>query len=291
MRKIVFVVLAAASFLVLGSKSAFAQPGAPAVELSGTEFYEFRTSEDTVYELYVALPSAYELDGDAEYPVLYLTDGKISFPLVLQIYKLMVLGDELPPMILVGIDRPTKSMPELLASRMLDLTPTEVPEVNEEYSKLFGHEVQSGGAEAFLSVLENEIIPWVETRYAASDERGLSGFSLSGLFTAYVLFTSPNLFTSYLIVSPSVWWDDESIFELEEGYASEHRDLAARVFLSVGTREGAMMLPNIAKMTETLASRGYGSLELQQHILQDETHLSSIAGAFSRGLVYLFGPQ
>ncbi|WP_435803580.1 alpha/beta hydrolase-fold protein [Polaribacter sp.] len=54
---------------------------------------------------------------------------------------------------------------------------------------------KSGGASKFLAVLKNEIIPFVDAHYKSNDNRGLAGFSLGGLFTAYCL--SKNL--NYLI--------------------------------------------------------------------------------------------
>lgn len=163
----------------------------------------------------------------------------------------MLLVNELPPMILVGIDKPTSSVLEALASRVLDLTPTRVPEQEQDYSKLYGQKVQSGGADAFLSVLSGEIIPWVEARYPTSSERGLVGFSLAGLYATHVLLSASDSFTHYLIGSPSLRWDNEIMFERERAYSEEFKDLSARVFLSAGTLEvGKLMLPNMLRLAE-----------------------------------------
>ena len=293
MPKILIAVLIMAQIAAARPTPAVAQSTPTVVELSGSELHQFRTEDGTLYELYIAFPLRYEPDEDAEYSILYITDAGLGFALVAQTYRLMQLGEELPPMILVGIDKPTSSVTEGLASRVLDLTPTRGLETEQALTQRYEREVRSGGADAFLLVLTEEIIPWIEARYATSGERGLAGYSLGGLFATHVLLTSPTSFTRYLIGSPSLWWDNAVMFEREREYSREHGDLSARVYLSAGTDEGfgspAMMLPNMLRLAETLAGRNYPGLELEYDIFQDETHLSGFPASMSRGLRFLFG--
>ena len=66
-----------------------------------------------------------------------------------------------------------------------------------------------GGADAFLKVFKDELIPFVEDHFEVSNsDRVLIGNSLSGLAALHSLLTHPNLFNRYLIISPSLWWDD-----------------------------------------------------------------------------------
>ncbi|MCH2193124.1 alpha/beta hydrolase-fold protein [Kordia sp.] len=41
------------------------------------------------------------------------------------------------------------------------------------------------------------------------------GQSLGGLLATEILFKRPHLFDNYIIVSPSLWWDDEKILDFE----------------------------------------------------------------------------
>ena len=133
----------------------------------------------------------------------------------------------------------------------------------------------------------------MESRYPASEERGLYGGSLGGLFATHVLFTSPDTFAYYLIGSPAVLWDNEVMFEREEAYANEHDDLPARVFMSAGAEENptGYMVSSMLKMSGSLMNRNYPSLEIGRHIFDDETHTSVIPMYVSRGLVFLFGSR
>jgi predicted alpha/beta superfamily hydrolase len=288
MRKLLFMTLIVVPLIHGTPGAAVAQEVPPAVTLPRSQLHQFLSPSGVEYNLYVTFPWDYKPDGSVQYPVLYMLDASGQFLLIAQMYYLMRLGNELPSMILVGIDKQTSSVPEALASRVLDLTPTRVPEREHELSKQYGQPVQSGGADVFLSILTGEIIPWVEARYATSSERGLVGFSFGGLYAAHVLLTAPDSFTHYLIGSPSLYWDNEIMFKRESAYSEQFEDLSARVFLSAGTLERAGYLPNMIRLAERLMSRNYESLQLQSHIFEDEMHLSVIPATFSRGLRFLF---
>ena len=274
--------------LVVGGWSvAAAQPVPEPVELSASEFHEFRTNDGTLYDVYIAFPVGYEPSGDVEYPVFYVTDAFAAFGLIAQTARALEMGRDIPPMIVVGVDNPVSSVAEWTARRSLSLTPTRVTSDSQQS----GPEVRTGGADAFLAALTDEIIPWVESRYPASEGRVLYGGSLGGLFATHALFTSPDTFAYYLIGSPALWWDNEVMFEREETYANEHDDLPARVFMSVGSEERDNMKSVMSRMSGSLMNRNYPSLEIGRHIFDDETHTSVIPMYVSRGLVFLFGSR
>jgi predicted alpha/beta superfamily hydrolase len=274
---------------------ATAQETAPEVTVPGTEVHEFRAANGTLLELYVALPQDYVGDGSVEYPVFYSSDASGGFAASVQMYRLLAAGfdDELPPlppMILVGIDRARSSGVDPGVARWFDLTPTSSSEMNEQISSYTGTSVSTGGAGSFLEILKEEVIPWVEARYSAGSTRGIGGYSLGGLFATYALFSSPETFTHYWMGSPSFWWDDGIIFELEEAYSAEHDDLEGRVFMSVGSLEG-MMVPDMLRLAETLKTREYESLHVETQVLDGESHMSGAFLSMSRGLGSLFRPR
>lgn len=272
----------------------FAQEAPREVSVPGTEVHEFRAANGTLFDLYVALPEGYVADGSVEYPVFYSTDASTGFAAGVQIGRLMSMGGDelpaLPPMISVGIDRARASGVDSGVTRNFDLTPTSSPEYEAGASSYMGVPVTTGGAGTFLQIIREEIIPWVEARYSAGSERGLGGYSLGGLFATYALFTAPETFSHYLIGSPSFWWDDGVMFELEEAYSAEHDDLEARVFMSAGSLEG-MMVPDMLRLAETLKTRGYEGLQIETQVLDGESHLSGAFLSMSRGLGSLYRPR
>ena len=262
--------------------TAAAQPAPPPVTLFNSELHEFPTKTGAVYDVYIAFPPGYDPEGDVEYPVLYVTDAFAAFAWTAQTARLLVGGGDIPPLLLVGIDHPVGSGEVFQARRTWNLTPTRDP-------SRWGEEVPTGGGDEFLATLCDEIIPWVEARYPASQERGLLGHSLGGLFATHVLFTAPSLFTHYLISSPALAWDNEVMFEREEAYASKHQALPGRVFMSVGADEDEQGVMDMLRLSGSLVSRNYPGLVLKRHIFQDETHTSVLGPTISRGLVFLFG--
>ena len=64
-----------------------------------------------------------------------------------------------------------------------------------------------GGSAAFRRFLRDELVPAVEARYGTTGERGIVGESLAGLFVVETFLTEPALFTHYVAVDPSLWWN------------------------------------------------------------------------------------
>jgi predicted alpha/beta superfamily hydrolase len=233
------------------------------------------------FRICVALPKNYA-DTTKRYPVVYLLDANIFFGLMTDTARLLQFGHEIPELILVGIGYPDDDQHLTLRNRDYGPTPYDMPEI-------------AGGAEHFLAFLQQELQSYLEEQYRIdSEDRVLVGDSTSGLFALYTLFHQPEAFRRYIIGSPSIYWDDAVTFEYEARYAARHTDLPATVFLSVGALEAifepgfAAMVSNVAKLTETLTSREYPSLNLISHIFDNETHLSVIPATMSRGLRAVF---
>lgn len=81
-------------------------------------------------------------------------------------------------------------------------------------------------------------MPFVETHYRVnSQRRTLSGQSLAGSFGAWVLLTKPELFSSYVLTSPSLWFKNGVTFDYETAYARTHNSLKANVYFATGEME------------------------------------------------------
>jgi len=159
---------------------------------------------------------------------------------------------------------------------MRDYTPTVV----EEYDT-------SGAAENFFGFIRDELIPVIDSKYRTDpSDRTLSGASLSGLFSLYVLFEHPGIFNRYKISSPSLWWDDGVILEYEKKYSEEYSDLPANVFLSVGDVERTVV--SWKKLVKVLEDRNYNSLKLTTMIFDDAPHLTACILAGVRGIKTVF---
>lgn len=256
----------------------------PPVILPRTEQRVLEASSNGIaYKLYVSLPRDYEAPAESErrYPVLYLLDADYSFAIARNVVEHLSDRDHLSRMIVVGIayDGPDAYR----RHRTRDYTPTHVPTGG--YGAAY--QAFSGGGPAFRDFLASELIPFVENHYRASERRYLVGHSYGGLFATWVALTMPELFSGYVIVSPSLWYDDGMIFELESEVATAREDLPVGMALTVGAREGNSerdMVGDLERLTERLRGRGYPNLRLYAEVADGETHNSVFPRALSNGL-------
>ena len=289
MKTLILVLALATAFIApVGAQDLDADSNASPVTLRAAESYAVESADGTRYDVRVAFPDGYDESGDTRYPVLYVTDANFLFLITVEAQRLLNVFGEVKPIIIVGIDRPASVLGEMLAIRIADLTPSSMPRVDSVWTASYGATARSGGAQAFLATLVDEVIPSVEARYPTSEERGLVGYSVGGVFVTHVLFTVPDRFTHYMILSPSYWWGDGEMFAQEEAYADFHDDLAAAVFLSAGTEEQTIA-QGAARMDSVLTARSYRTLALTRHEFDGETHVSVPPAAISRGLRVLFG--
>jgi predicted alpha/beta superfamily hydrolase len=278
-----------AATILVGSGNSFAQQYGP---LAVSEAYILKsTFNQKNYTIQISLPKSYLRSDTSTYEVLYVLDGNYSFNIYHSARAMMDLGKEIEELIIVGIDSECNTDKEWFINRHHDYTPSNNPEADKLWSKILNlpeGKLYSGGAASFLSTLESDIIPFVEKNYKTRSERGLTGHSLSGLFTAYCLFQKPNLFSKYGINSPSLWWNDFEITKMEKKLSASSIPLNTNVFLSVGDLEGDMMTAPCKKFMETLTLRNYNGLKLESQIFEKETHLSVPMVSSSRTLKVLY---
>jgi predicted alpha/beta superfamily hydrolase len=267
---------------------------APAVALPGTQQYDLVSAVNgRPYRLHVAVPDRYAVDDTTRYPVLYLLDSYLTFPAAVSAMAAMSIQQEIEDVIIVGIGAAEHSFDAWFTNRWRDFTPSADAATDSAGARAFGlapETVRSGGAAAFLRVLREEVIPFMEASYSTSEDRAIAGHSLSGLFAAYVLLEAPELFQRYGLNSPSLWWRNSEMFEREAGYAARHRTLPARVFLSAGSEERGMVA-SMERFAEALRSRGYAGLAVDVVVFQDETHGSVVPAMVARTLRVLYAPR
>jgi uncharacterized protein len=91
----------------------------------------------------------------------------------------------------------------------------------------------SGGSAAFMDFIEKELQPFVDGHYHTNATRTIVGQSLGGLLATEIMFKRPQLFDQYIIVSPSLWWDNGSLASLAEDWAKSKGASSKRVFFAM----------------------------------------------------------
>lgn len=162
------------------------------------ELYSKELTENRTLNIY--LPAGYNPNDTIKYPVIYLLDGSADEDFIhivglVQYYSFEWI-DLVPPSIVVGIST---------VDRKRDFTfPSQIDKEKTSFPS-------SGHSDKFISFIGNELQPFIEKKYKTNDKKTIVGQSLGGLLATEILLTKPNLFDKYIIVSPSLWWNDGSI--------------------------------------------------------------------------------
>tara|TARA_R110002096_G_C14539099_1_gene718314 strand:+ start:98 stop:1219 length:1122 start_codon:yes stop_codon:yes gene_type:complete len=242
----------------------------------GSESITFDSKiNDKKYKLHVNFPENYGKDSTKSYPVFYVLDGQWNFTLATSIYGGIRYDGYVPEMIIVGITYGGKN-PDYGFLRGTDLTPTAIADIT-----------SSGGAQKFLNVLSDEVIPMIDSLYRTDKtKRTLTGTSLGGLFAHYVLFSEPTLFNGYLINNSSFQWDNDYAFKLEKEFRKLNKSLNARViFVSSEYDSG---VTDTYRMVDQLKEYNYKNLALNYHMVKEMGHSGGYAEAISKGMRFIY---
>ena len=180
--------------------------------------YSNYTSTD--YKIKVALPENYS--ATLKYETLYLLDGEFKLLLnhAVNESKKISESQNKQNIIVVAIGGQ--------AFRERDYTPTKTNGGGD------------GGADNFSKFLEQELIPKIEQDFnvdTTAKSRIIIGHSYGGLFTGFLFAKYPNLFSNYITLSPSLFYDDGVVlkYELENRNLSINR--SAIIYIGNGELE------------------------------------------------------
>ena len=295
-------------FLLSSSVSAVAEPARPAAEpasggsatLPVSRQFDFKSAiNGRSYRVQVAIPFAPAPQNG--YAVLYMLDGDAYFGTYSFAARMRALLGELQPAVVVGIGYPEgeSDLKAVFVRRQYDLTPTPIDPKEAAQAGLSTDPTALGGADAFLQVIEREVKPRVAALLPVDSSRGiLFGHSLGGLFALHTLFTHPESFRTYLVLSPSIWFNHQVVLGNEAKFAAAVKSgkIAPQVFVAVGgdeetlpvalppgmTREQvvksiaeASMIRNAMDLGERLkALPGVAGYAARSRVFDGETHIS-----------------
>src|ERR1044071_8438059 len=202
-------------------------------------------------DVLVYLPPGYEREKGRRYPVLYLHDGQNLFDgatsfIPAQAWRVddtaqsLIESKTIEPVIIVGVYNTGKE-------RVEEYTPSADPKYK-----------VGGKAELYGCLLVEELKPFVDSHYRTkTDARntGLGGSSLGGLVTMYLGLRYPRVFGKLAVVSPSVWWDNRRI--LGDVAAVGLKQRHARIWLDMGTDEGANAAADARSLRDALVAKGW----------------------------------
>lgn len=178
-------------------------------------------------------PPGYQAGGES-FPVLYMPDGGIreDFPHIANTLSQLIAAERIPPMILVGIEN---------TKRGRDLTGFSEIEADEQYCPL------TDGAKNFRAFITDELRPEINSRYRTTNESGIIGESLAGLFVMETFLTTPGTFDFYVAMDPSLWWNDHYLERKASEFLAELPDRPIRLwFAGSGAQDISIHTNNLA---------------------------------------------
>ncbi|MES2727032.1 MAG: alpha/beta hydrolase-fold protein [Bacteroidota bacterium] len=176
--------------------------------------------------LNIYLPEGYNENDTIKYPVIYLLDGSANEDFI-HIVGLVQFNsfdwiNQVPKSIVVGIAS---------VDRQRDFTfPTTVEKQKTRFAT-------SGHSDKFIAFIEKELQPFMASRYKTTGDKMLIGQSLGGLLATEVLLKKPTLFNKYIIISPSLWWDNGSLLNQNSTVLTDNFTQPTAIYIGVG-KEG-----------------------------------------------------
>jgi hypothetical protein len=221
--------------------------------------------------VYVATPPSYD-QGVQNYGVLYVLDGDSQFQHTVSSAEFLAgfANQMIPPLLVVGIGN---------TNRMRDMTPpTEVQE------NAF---LAQGGADQFLGFIVEELRPWVEKNYRTNGYSVLIGHSLGGLFALHTLFSQPDPFDSFLVIDPSVNWNNQALLGEAGVFLAGEPDLNVSLNLIVSSDDGSES-DGIRRLVELLGAQEPDGLQWIVTPIVAESHDSVPLPGIYQGLKWVF---
>ncbi len=241
--------------ILLFAVNVHSQPVSEGVVIPNTSEYILKSDINHVsYRLSISLPAQYSDSVNSRFPVLYFLDGNVWLPLASSVLQSINKLEFIEPIIMVGIGYEVETFEYDVVQRTYDYTPT--PDYSADSSMTFRYKtpIRSGGADTFLLVLEQEIIPFIDSLFRTNNSRTIAGHSLGGLFATYVLLEKPRLFSNYIIASPAAWWDDDILLlQLKARKNMVMPD--GKVLLGIGEKETKRMRYSAAKLKNLLRNK------------------------------------
>lgn len=260
--------------------------------LPQAEEWDFTAKSGGRYRVLVSWPEGQA--PAAGWPVLYALDGNAMFEVLTGASRFLPRAAQ---GVVVAIDFP--------------LDEAEAHRRDFEYTlPVAGSRRPSGGADALLAMLVEELRPAIAAAYPTDPARqALFGHSYGGLFVLHALFTRTEAFSAYVAASPSIWWGDGMLMREAEAFGAHPTPATPpRLQMTFGELEGRprpdgrgnaffpggarrVMGANVREMAEVLRGMDGHLAALEVQEFPGEGHGSVRAAAAGRAVPFAFMPS
>lgn len=260
-------------FVVASCPFAYAQQNTTSPLQIGEQrtIYSNVLQEERILNIY--LPPDY--NAQTTYPVVYLLDGSMDEDFLhitglIQFFNLMF---EMPDCIIVGIAN---------VDRKRDFTfHTDLEDLQRDFPT-------TGHSDAFIRFIATELQPFIQATYKTNDVKYLIGQSLGGLLATEILLKQPVLFTHYFIISPSLWWDNESMLQSADELLAKQKNLPPFIYIAVGKQEDKLMRKEAKSLYRKLRKLDNSNIQLTYNLMENENHATILHNSIYAALLIIF---
>ncbi|WP_341988340.1 alpha/beta hydrolase-fold protein [Azorhizobium sp. AG788] len=259
------------------------------------------------YRIYLYTPPGEPPAGG--WPVLYLLDGNAVIATAVDVVRVQApypLGTGVGFGVIVAIGYPTDG-PYDSVRRSWDMGPP--PGATYPPHTETGPQVRTGGADAFLAFIGDDLKPEIARRVPVDARRqAIFGHSFGGLFVLHALFRAPDAFTAWISASPAIWWEGAGIITQADAFIAGRQGGGGQLLLLVGEYEQQLapfqigaadaqtrlasfaesrIVDNTREMAERLAA--VPGLATAYELLRCETHMSVLPASINHAVRCAFG--
>jgi hypothetical protein len=231
--------------------------------------------------LNIYLPEGYNAQDTVKYPVIYLLDGSADEDFIhiagLVQFNSFEWVNRVPRSIVVGI---------ATVDRRRDFTFPTTIEADKKKNPTSGH------SDKFIAFIEKELQPFIQQKYKVTDSKTIIGQSLGGLLATEILLKKPTLFNCYIIVSPSLWWNNGSLLDQPTPAIAN-----TTIYIGVG-KEGLTptQIPRVMEvdanlLADQLKNKNYKNTTIHFDYLPDEDHATILHQAVSNAFRSLYSTR
>ena len=230
---------------------------------------------DEEYDISIYLPPSYN-HTDKDYPLLILTDAFHSFGIAENCCNLMLSGNEIPEIIIVGIGFNEHNTINFVRKRMRDLAYAS----SSRYRKY-------SDVESFYKFLSIELYPQIENKYRIDkNNKTYNGFSAGANFGIYLLLKHPEFFNNYIIGSPGFWWDNKNLLQMAEDNLPNFKP---QKYTRIYTYSGEFdMAQDCESFRDILLKNEDERMNVKYQFYKGASHTNVFPQGFPNALLYIY---
>jgi predicted alpha/beta superfamily hydrolase len=235
----------------------------------------------------VQLPLEYREQPNRKYPVVFLTDANFFSPMLAPILHQYEKGRLLPPLILVSVGYKSFNLMDSLRIRDY-MFPASIP--SDEMKAI-------GGGRKFYHFLTEELLPKIDSNFRAdTHKRTLLGHSFCGYFSLFALLeqveNKRSDFTGFVSASPTLWYNNNYLFNLPKKLNDSVIKDSLNIFLSVGAKEEPQWsVQPVKDFSKNLSDARISKIKNQVEIYSNLDHMDVGLISFIRGLEQIYNIQ